>query len=244
MKRISESKKLALLKTDGARLLYTWLIPHLDINGCFSGDPEVINGKIFTRLKRTPADILSYLMDLSENKLIVLYQANGDDFLQVPDFVKRQPHLNPEREADPVIPPPTQDELMSISGEDQEISRFKGKSKSNLNSKSKVKKIYVEGETPYDLSLLLLNEIKKNKPDFLEPNLQLWAKDFEKMLRIDKRGHRRIPEVIRWCQQDDFWQSNILSPSKLRKQFDKLEMQMNRPRDGGPGIYENGKRVR
>ena len=46
------------------------------------------------------------------------------------------------------------------------------------------------------------------------------------MIRLDKRKPERIEAVIRWCQQDPFWQSNILSAETLRKQFDRLELRM------------------
>ena len=49
------------------------------------------------------------------------------------------------------------------------------------------------------------------------------------MIRLDKRSVDDIEAVIRWCQQDDFWHKNILSTDKLRKQFDKLYMNM--PKD-------------
>jgi uncharacterized phage protein (TIGR02220 family) len=116
LKSISDSKKLSELKTDGARLLYTWLIPHLDVNGCFSGDAEVLNGKVFTRLKKTVNTVESYLADMESVGLIVRYQTNGDIFLHVPDFTKKQPYLNPKREAQTTIPVPTHDQLMSNSG--------------------------------------------------------------------------------------------------------------------------------
>lgn len=106
LKSISQSKKLSLLKTDGARLLYTWLIPHLDVNGCFSGDPHVIRGQILTRLGKSLDDIKRYLTDIENNDLIKLYESNGDIFLQVPDFLDKQPNINPEREAKPSIPLP------------------------------------------------------------------------------------------------------------------------------------------
>ena len=70
LKSISESKKLSKVKTDGARLLYTWLIPHLDVNGCFSGDPVVINGQVLTRLNKSLDAVQGYLQDLAECKLI------------------------------------------------------------------------------------------------------------------------------------------------------------------------------
>lgn len=121
LKSISQSKKLSLLKTDGARLLYTWLIPHLDVNGCFSGDPAVIRGQVMTRLGKSLDDIKRYLADILEIGLIILYEANGDIFLQVPDFLEKQPTIKRDREGRPFIPLPTNsgltpDELKTNSG--------------------------------------------------------------------------------------------------------------------------------
>jgi len=120
LKSISESKKLSLLKTDGARLLYTWLIPHVDVNGCFSGDPEVIRGQVFTRLKKTNKDIEEYLGDLQENGLILRYQSNGDAYIFLPTFEEKQPRINRDREAAPRIPPPTPDQIRTSSGPNPE----------------------------------------------------------------------------------------------------------------------------
>ena len=116
LKSISKSKKLSQVKSDGARLLYTWLIPHLDVNGCFSGDPIVINAIIFTRLGKTPEEVGEYLEELRQNSLIVTYEANGDVFLMVPDFKEKQPALRPDRETKPTIPLPTPEQLRSNSG--------------------------------------------------------------------------------------------------------------------------------
>lgn len=116
LKRICQSRKLADLKSDGARLLYTWLIPNVDINGCFSGDPEVVKGQVFTRLRKSVRTIRGYMEDLVSVGLIVLYEANGDVFINIPDFVEKQPSLNPDREAESAIPPPTPEQLQSGSG--------------------------------------------------------------------------------------------------------------------------------
>ncbi len=117
LKSISDSKKLSILHTDGARLLYTWLIPHLDVNGCFSADPTVLKGHVFTRLKKKPSEVGSYLDDLDRVGLIVRYQANGDIFLQVPNFTEKQPALHPEREAKPTIPLPQPAQIIPYSGQ-------------------------------------------------------------------------------------------------------------------------------
>jgi len=78
----------------------------------------------------------------------------------------------------------------------------------------------------FRLAELLLSLILARKPDFKKPNLQGWAKDIDRMIRLDKRTPEQIEAVIRWCQQDLFWQSNILSAAKLREKFDQLELRM------------------
>ena len=80
----------------------------------------------------------------------------------------------------------------------------------------------------FRLSELLLNLILSRKPDFKRPNLQSWAKHIDRMIRLDRRTPERIEQVIRWCQQDSFWQSNILSTEKLREKFDQLDLKIGK----------------
>ena len=75
------------------------------------------------------------------------------------------------------------------------------------------------------LSLLLLRKIQEIKPDFKEPDLEKWDREMDFIIRIDKREPERIKEIIDWVFKSQFWRSNILSPKKLREQFDKLELQ-------------------
>jgi hypothetical protein len=74
----------------------------------------------------------------------------------------------------------------------------------------------------------LWNHIKARKSNARMPNMAVWTADMDKMLRLDGRTLLQMEEVIDWSQQHDFWQYNILSPSKLRKQLDRLEMIMSR----------------
>ncbi|MDD5626000.1 MAG: helix-turn-helix domain-containing protein [Patescibacteria group bacterium] len=67
--------------------------------------------------------------------------------------------------------------------------------------------------------------IKERLPNFKEPNLDDWADEISKMRRIDKRPREEIMGAIEWAQQNNFWQSNILSPVKLRKHFDMMQSQ-------------------
>ncbi len=225
LKSICQSKKLSDLKTDGARLLYTWLLPNVDINGCFSGDEYVINGQILSRLRKTIAEISGYMQDLHDVGLIIWYEAEGDKFLYIPDFVERQPSLNPKREAKSNIPLPTADQLRSNSN----ITPPKVKQSKVKVKQSKGK--FSSDSDEFRLANYLFKHIQRRKQDFKEPNLQSWAKHVDLMIRIDKREPESIKRVIAWCQSDgpsgdwNGWQNNILSTAKLRKQFDRLEMQ-------------------
>ncbi|MGR5914590.1 hypothetical protein ACT7DA_20990 [Bacillus pacificus] len=49
--------------------------------------------------------------------------------------------------------------------------------------------------------------------------------------------------VIDWCQNDDFWHTNILSADKLRKQFDQLFMKMQADKKKQEKIKQGQNRV-
>jgi 5-methylcytosine-specific restriction endonuclease McrA len=105
-KAISTSRRLADLKTDSARLLYTWMIPHLDIEGRFYADPMVIKGSVVPRLKGfMEAEITDCLEDMDRVGLITLYVVDGERYFHLRKFEDHQT-LNPKREAPSKIPNP------------------------------------------------------------------------------------------------------------------------------------------
>lgn len=75
------------------------------------------------------------------------------------------------------------------------------------------------------LSHHLLHCIRNNRPEFKQPNMQTWCKDFDAIMRIDERDFNEVQGLITWAQAHYFWKSNILSARKLRDQYDKLAMQ-------------------
>lgn len=94
--------------------------------------------------------------------------------------------------------------------------------------KNKKKVKYEPDSKPYRCARKMLDEILKNKPDFKIPNLQKWADTFRLMNERDGRTWKTIGDVIVFATQDDFWRVNILSADKLRKQFDRLEMEKDK----------------
>jgi phage replication O-like protein O len=91
---------------------------------------------------------------------------------------------------------------------------------------NKRKHLYADDSIECQLAALLLKEIQNNKPNFKRPNLQAWAKEIDLIIWRDGRKPERIREVILWCQRHYFWWKNVLSTGKLRKQFDRLEIEM------------------
>jgi Txe/YoeB family toxin of Txe-Axe toxin-antitoxin module len=91
-------------------------------------------------------------------------------------------------------------------------------------------KIYDEESIHFQLSLMLLKNIRKNNAQFKEPNLEKWSDDFRLMMERDNRTKEQIAYLIDWCQKDSFWKSIILSPAKLRKQFDQLVLKISSAR--------------
>jgi len=106
-KQISRSRRLGELKSDSARLLYTWILPHLDIKGRHEADPSVIKGEIVPRLESfNSKNIQAYLEDMHKVGLISLYRNDGDQFLQFRKFEEHQ-SLRPDKEACSRIPDPS-----------------------------------------------------------------------------------------------------------------------------------------
>lgn len=66
-----------------------------------------------------------------------------------------------------------------------------------------------------------------------------FAKDFDELVRLDKRDPDEIRRVSEWARSDSFWKSNFMSPAKLRKRnkdgiqtFDVLVAKMATPTPG------------
>lgn len=75
---------------------------------------------------------------------------------------------------------------------------------------------------------LLFELMLLNNPSAKEPNFDKWANDFRLMRERDNRTDEAIKYLINWTQKDDFWSTNILSPAKLRKQFDTLVVKIKK----------------
>lgn len=78
------------------------------------------------------------------------------------------------------------------------------------------------------LADFFVKQIRNNKADFKQPNMQKWADDFRKLVELDSRDKREISRIIKWAQQDSFESGVVLSPDKLRKRYDELAIKMSK----------------
>lgn len=80
----------------------------------------------------------------------------------------------------------------------------------------------------------IFKKIKQLNPSHKEPNFKTWANDIRLMREQDKRTLKEILDLFRFANNDNFWQRNILSPAKLRKQWDTLTIQKNQSKPKSP----------
>lgn len=107
--------------------------------------------------------------------------------------------------------------------------------KNNNNPRNKRKKrVYADDDPNKILAKTLLKLIRKNQ-EIKEPDLDKWANTIRLTIEADKRSGKEVQEMIVWATQHEFWGDVILSPSSLRKHYDKMKAQRNNPtkKNGG-----------
>lgn len=73
----------------------------------------------------------------------------------------------------------------------------------------------------------LFSKVRVVAPTAQEPNWPAWSNDIRLMRNALNCSHHDICEVFKWANADHFWQTNVLSPAKLREKWETLKAQMN-----------------
>ena len=127
-------------------------------------------------------------------------------------------NLDPERSADG-----TSDIGIGLDiGLDSDIGL--GSDKEQKNNKGSKKK-FEESSKPYLLAVFLGKRIQKRLPSTAVPQestLQQWADAIDKCNRLDGHPWDEIKLVLKFSQEDPFWQQNILSGKKFRAKYMEL----------------------
>jgi hypothetical protein len=70
--------------------------------------------------------------------------------------------------------------------------------------------------------------VLKLQPEHKVPDLNKWANTVRLMRETDGRNDTEIRQLFLAADGDDFWQRNIRSPDKLRKQWDTLDLRFRK----------------
>jgi hypothetical protein len=236
--------------------IYTWIIPHLDDWGRISGSPRTLKALIFPMKKEISIkNIEDTLTKFKELGLFLWEEVNGEMVLQMPfkefnshqsiseakrakskypEIIEEIKHKNDIPQETPEIPKnpqenPAQDNIREDKLREDNISK-----ESSPKSENK----FSDDSDEIKLSKLLFTKIKERDQKCKEPDYQKWGVHIGRLIRLDKRSPETIKKVIEWCQQDVFWQNNILSTEKLREQFTQLFLKMNK--GGGSSVNTGG----
>ena len=180
-KGISLDEKVNALSDDTARLLFTWLIPHLDVEGRMYGDARLFLSIVAPRRNISLKKVEKYLMEFENFGLILRYCINGNIYLCAPNFEKHQTGLRKEKEAPSQIPPISTDLLRTKSV----ITPSLVPPKRSLSLREKkFKRKEVEATTTFDTykEKLRLKYPSLNVDDEWEL-CQIWYRDNKKVIK-------------------------------------------------------------
>jgi hypothetical protein len=182
-KSISLNKALAELTSDTSRLLFTWTIAHLDVEGRIHGDPVVLKSIVIPRLKHIDEQaVATCVAEWAEHNLVEWYEADGDQWITFPGFADNQKGLKKDRETASKIPAPEEGKPVQLhkknngesnSGVDQEELRSNsGVDQEELRSNSGVDQEELRSNSGVDQDKVL-PKLKESK--LIENNIMLTA---------------------------------------------------------------------
>jgi len=221
--------------SDGAVRLYAILADHADRDGsCWPG-----RALLADRLRASKQTVDRRLSELEAAGAIVVHRrggAPGDPWRSNLYEVRRvdpglaaepTPRLRAEPTPSPTDEPPlasqmaTEQEPENKSHENKSLAPLVG---SDLPASVSSSPHLRDAERLADLLADLIADNGSRRPAVTST----WVRDLERLIRIDGRTAEQVEAAIRWCQQDEFWRANVLSPAKLRKQYDRMRLQAKR----------------
>lgn len=224
-----------------ARLLYIAMWNWADDYGVGEANHKRLISFAFPNDDITAAEVPTLVAEVSRCFGAVFYTYEGRPFYYIPEWEK---HQRTEKKAKQRTPFPTA--LDPNNGAEVESSDDSGGNSAtwfespDAGTGEQGKKEIGTGEQGKvaarddvtSLCMLLADQIEANGSK--RPTItQAWLDAARLMLDRDKRDFAKTQRLIVWCQNDSFWQSNVLSMSSFRSKYDKLRLQANREATGG-----------
>ncbi|EAC4032782.1 hypothetical protein ACFZND_002180 [Listeria monocytogenes] len=117
----------------------------------------------------------------------------------------------------------TDEQQTNTNNKDNKEKNEKNDNKDNNKRQNKFDEVHLS------LANLLFEMIKSNNPEEKVPDVEKWAHDIRIMIEQDKRDAEKVKNAIIWSQKNDFWCGVIKSPKSLRKNYDQMATQRNKP---------------
>ncbi|GGW68166.1 hypothetical protein [Streptomyces griseoloalbus] len=238
--------------TPEQRLTFIGLWTHCDDEGRCVDDARLIKAAVWPLDDRTAADVEADLRALTESSLITRYTLNRKPYMTVNGWREHQ-RINrptpsklpaPDQADSTPEPPLTSKDEDSPSAHAQlsedsrpERNREQGKEQGTGNRDSSSGPAPAapdpapERDDVERLCTHLADRIAANGSK--RPTItKAWRTAARLMLDKDGRTEEQVHGAIDWCQNSEFWRSNVLSMSKLRDKYDTLRLQAARPATG------------
>ncbi len=209
------------------RLLYIGLWSYVDDNGVGLDKLASIAADLFALdLERDPSETFARvsrgLARLAAKGLIVRYEAEGRPLVAVPTWTSHQRVDKPGKIRYPA--PTSTDTAFATPSRDSRDTLAPGTGEQGNRGEDSSSPLRVDVAAILDH---LDDRIRANGakvPTRGKTNLDA----ARLLLDADKRNPAEVHQIIDWATSDDFWRSNILSASTLRRQYDKLRLASHR----------------
>lgn len=229
------------------RLLFVGVWNFCDDGGVMKNSPRQIKMQVFPADDYSSDDVRRMLDELVSNDLIHIYEVGNTSYIRVSGWhhqkIDRPNYKFPQPNGD--VPTNKEHYLRCLEyrvrrtldeQSPPEGSLREGKGKESKGEKTSEKKF---SDDDLRLAEYMFEKIKVVLPKTKEPNLDNWADTIRLMRERDKLTHREIAGVFAWANDDDFWKTNILSPTKLREQFAVLHAKATKPKNPTAGNQSN-----
>lgn len=228
-----------------ARLTFIGLWTYVDDDGRGIDDARLIRAAVWP-LEEDPeilATIRDDLAKLREASLIRRYTVAGKPYLAVASWHEHQKvdkprksrfpgpddaeaeELTSENEPFPEDSPKPREEVATLR-EDVDTEQGAGSREQGSISSSAAEQPTQEHQPREDverLCLHLADRVERNGAK--RPTItKRWRDAARLLIDADGRSEEQIRKAIDWCQDDEFWRSNILSMPKLREKYDQLRL--------------------
>ncbi|AVH58409.1 MULTISPECIES: hypothetical protein [Streptomyces] len=231
--------------TPEQRLTFIGLWTHADDEGRCVDDARLIKAAVWPLDDRTAADVEADLRALTESSLITRYTLNRKPYMVVNGWREHQRINRPTKSRFPAPEdadsPPTSGNAPSVDTHAQlsedsrpERNREQGKEQGTGNRDSSPELATrdtdptPEREDVEQLCTHLADRIEANGSK--RPTItKAWRNAARLMLDKDGRTPQQVHAAIDWCQDSEFWRSNVMSMPKLRDKYDTLRLQATRP---------------